>query len=798
MLSPIDAAPGHEFVFRLKLESFSAKFVKTKSNGDLVFEKTDCSGRWHLRRKEYIFMRCRGYAAKIDQTEGAIEACAVEPGAFEPIYPGDSRKIRARKKAHLKATIQQYYVMCMDELGLSSSIDPLNAFIEKHDDTHKMLFGDSDDAKAPGASTLVRLARECGERHARPFAYFLNGSGGDRRSGLWSDFIRLHKRSMVDWYWSPERPTPRAVKTWFKGEVAKERKRRLALKTGDPAGDEMRSLCAGVSGEKAALAALIFEPESSRPPADRGEDDAGFAAPCDSTLQNWIDRAATLANIAAREGRTIANRQIEGTHPHVAALRPLECVVMDHTQIDLHVIVYDETGRIVAETFRPWLIVVIDVYSRMVLAARLSMESPSLHTLNAGLKETLRPKEFLEHLGTHPAYFWALDGFGKFKRMLVDNELANIGRSMRATAASVGLNVSFAPVKTPPYKAIVERFFKTLNTSLWHEAEGGVPEKPGVSDVDPRKKARFTMMEAQKLLWDWVIKVYHLDVHDELEVPPALKWMEAFATYTRPLVNDMNVIDNAFGRTSTRALTRSGVKYRNEVFHEPDKTTALLDDLCHLTKNPVGTRKRNSTRSINVDISERETREHIAIYNPARGVYVELRNEKPENKGSYEDGVVERYEKNARIEAFFSRNDVDINKADIAARLTPSNPPPVVETTTLNESTADGIFDPVQALDGRSSPRIPAAHRRNKNVIQRPSVRRGRRRKVDDPARPAPHQKALERGDVDRNIAEMVTAPSPVDAAENLGTLDPPGRFRVSDGNAFLERMKAELKVSRE
>ncbi|ULJ73013.1 hypothetical protein [Rhizobium gallicum] len=795
MLSPIDANSGETYLFKVKSKSFTARYVKSKSNGELVFEKTDGSGRWYVDRKPYIFMRCRGDAVKLDPHEGPSDHFAVEPGAFEPEKPGDSKKVKARKKAYFKATIQQYYVMCMDEYAIPASEIPLTKFIVSHAETHKRLFGEH--AKAPGASTLIRLARECGEKHFRPFAFFLNGSGGDRKSGLWCDVVRLHKLAMVNWYWSPDHPTQGAVKAWFKGEIAKERKRRLALEIGDAAGDEMRQLCADAAAKRDSPPLPIEHGPGSGLAAilDTDDLDPGFTSPCDATLQNWIDREATLVNIAQREGRTVANSQVEGVHPHVMAMRPLECVVLDHTQIDMHVVVYDAMGRIVEETLRPWLIVVMDVHTRMVLAARLSIQAPSLYTLYGGLKETLRPKDFLQYLNVDPAYDWALDGFGKFKRMLVDNDLANIGRSMRSTAASIGLNVSFAPVKTPTYKAIVERFFGTLNTSLWHEADGGVPEKPGVSDRDPREQARFTLMEAQTLLWDWIITVYHLVVHDELGGPPALKWKEAFDTYTRPLVDDMNVIDNAFGRSAIRTLTTSGIEYRGEVFSDPALNTLLLDDLCHLSDNPKGTRKKNNTRSVKVELTEHVNVSKIGIYNPVRGVYFEFPNEKPERAGSYEDAVVERAKKNLATEKFFPRNELDINKAAIMARLTSASPPIVDAALPHMMAAADAVPEAASPVtDGRSSSHALPIHRRDQVVIQRPGPARRKTAK----SKAASKQRDTAAHISDREEIASAMMPDPTDAAENLETLAPVARFKVTDGNAFLERMKAELKVSRD
>lgn len=799
MLPPIDASRGDKFLIKDQGASFVATYVKPKSNGELVFERADRRERWYIERKRYIFMRARGHAVRLDPGHEDVERFAVEPGAFEPELPGDSPKVKARKKRYLKAVIKQYYVMCIDEYDIPCSNEPIRKFIEDHASTHKQLFGK--EYKAPGASSLIRYTREYGSKHYRPFAFFLNNSGGDQKSGLWADVVKLLKWTMLEWYWSPLRPSDRAAKAWFNGEIAKERKRRLALVE---AGDQTLQIAGATSRSATDIVANTPQIDVAKFLAHNENQSADFASPCDATLQNWIDRAATLANIARREGRTVANRQIEGVHASVVTHRPLQCVVMDHTQIDMHVVVYNDKGTIVEETSRPWLIVVMDVHTRMVLAARLSIRSPSLETLNAGLKQTLKPKDFLQHLNTGDAYAWSLDCFGKFKRMLVDNDLANIGRSLRASASFVGLHVSFAPVKTPPYKAIVERFFKTLNTNIWHEADGGVAEKPGVSDQDPRKSARFTLPEAQEKLWNWIITVYHLAVHDELGVPPAFMWKESFESYTRPLVADMSAIDQVFGKAVVRTLTTSGIEYRKEVFHHPDVVTSLLDDLCHLVRNPRGTKRKNNTRSVEIELTEQETVAAIAVYNPARGIWVEIPNEDTTRTSTYEDAVVERGKRNDAIENFFSRNDLAINKANHFSSLT-SYVPPAIDLPSSSEPVDTALSD------GRSSGHRLAAQRRNQVVVQRPCARRGGKAATAKGSNTRAENEARKDSAVrDRvkltkapKVASVVEPsrsiePDPMEAAENLKTLVTANPFKIVDGNAYLERMKSEIKVSRE
>ncbi|QND38225.1 transposase family protein [Rhizobium leguminosarum bv. viciae] len=815
MLPQIDASPNQKFAIEYNGERFKATFVKSKTNGQLVFDRHDRKERWYVDRIKYIFMRVHGQAVLLDPDSADAEKFVVEPGAIEPMLPGDSPKVRTRKKRYLKATIRLYYVECMDEYDIPRSNEPIRAFIEKHVETHVKLFGEEklfskNQELAPGASSLIRYCREYGEKHFRPFQFFLSNSGGDHKSGLWANCIKVLRWTMEEWYWGPYKPTDRSVKVWFQGEVAKERNRRLALAVGDEAGDEMRRLVSELHHQVEKLGeTTLWTPDIDLASVSEDkEKKADFAEPCFSTLQNWLDAGATLENIARREGRTVANRQIEGVyHNAVVTHRPLQCVVMDHTIIDLHVVVYDENGNIKEETYRPCLIVVIDIHTRMVLAANLSIGSPSLETLYAGLKQTLKPKYFLNHLNRGDAYAWSLDCFGLFKRMLVDNDLANIGRSLRSSAVAIGMRVSFAPVKTPPYKAVVERFFQTLNTNIWHEADGGVREKPGVSKVDPRTTARFTIKEAQEKLWNWIITVYHLDIHSELGMPPALKWKESLEKYTRPLVKDMRDIDGAFGKSGTRVITGAGIEYRNEHFYDPDLTTQLLDDLAGLVKGPRGTRELNSTRGFEIDFTEQDTVRALSVFNPARGEYVDYPNRDPTKTGTYEDQVVERQKRNEKTENFFSRNELRINVANHFAGLT-VNPTPVVDLAA--ESAALEAAD----NDGRSSAHNLAARRRTEIVEQRPAARRGGRRSATIKAmetRAANKQKS--EGTLPEIHHEMRTAspatkppvielssssaiaPNPVDASENLKTLQSSNPFAVG-GGGYLDGGETDVEVS--
>ncbi|MBY5545996.1 transposase family protein [Rhizobium leguminosarum] len=675
-LEQLDIDKGELYRFALSHEKFIASFVKSKSDGKLVFKRQDTGTRREFSRLDFKRMRGVGKIARWRASpDGSEPPPGIEPDAFDPPARGDSKTVAARKQKYLRAVTQRYYVICIDEGGISRSIDAIREFIEQNKQNHEQ-FGLS---KAPGASTLIKLCREVGWPGYRPLHIFLSGAGGDRRSKLWDQFILERKAAMIELFYSYSEPevTDSFAISWIRGEIAKESERRKAAGEG------------------------TLEP----PPR--------------STLKRWLGMAGTDENRQRKYGRTIVNRQSGGVVPHLTAFRPLESVVMDHTQIDLHLVTLDEYGEIRDSTLRPWLILVVDVYSRMILAANLTWEHPSLYTLMEGLRQTVRPKDFLEHLAASSALAYACDGYGKFGRMLVDNDLANVGQSMRMTAFSVGLDVSFAAVRNPETKSIVERAFGTLNTQIWHQAHGGVRPRPGrLKDEDPSKAARFTLEEAQEMLWEWIVTVYHVDVHEGIQMAPARRWKEAYKYFRRPLIDDVEQIEEAFNRTEERQLTRTGIRIGKERFHDPDITSELILDLFFMNR-----RRLDRNRSVSIPVRVRkvldgDTVAEIRVYNYARKIWVALPNVDRYKTGCFAEQKIKRMENNIANEEFYPRSQVDINRAKILTKIAPH---PL--------ATAYGMGD---ELD---SPHQLAIHSAETPMIARKAAQRGvsaRRRNVKE------------------------------------------------------------------
>ncbi len=735
MLAALDVEKGERYWFAVAGETFTATFIKLKSDGELAFKREDAPGRCNFARSDFMTLRGKGDAVRVREGQAQPRLPSIEPDAFQPIAEGDSKNVIARKKKYLKAVTQQYYVTCIDEFGIPHSIKKIQKFLDSHLEEHKKL-GLS---KMPGASTLLALCRECGQPGFRPIQLFLNGAGGDQKSTKWDQFILNSKALMIEMFYTFSKPLMSEAYAlgWFLKEIAAEQERREA-----------------VNGPS-------------------------LKVPAKSTVMRWLVIGGTEENKQKRLGRTVTNRQMGGIVPHLSASRPLELVVMDHTQIDLHVVVLDEYGEVRDQTSRPWLMLVVDVYTRMILAANLTWENPSLYTLMEGLKQAVRPKAFLAKLATSPSLAYACDGFGKFDRMLVDNDLANVGQSMRMTAFSVGLNVALAAVKNPETKSIGERTFETLNLELWHQAFGGVRERPGVlKDDDPSGEARFTLDEAQDLLWWWIVNVYHVKVHDGISMAPARLWKESYQFWRRPMIDDMRLIDEVFAKTEERKLTRGGIRYENEIYHDPEMTSGLIRDLYRFNEKNLTGAKKNQSVSISVRVAPLPDGDVSAIrlYNYARRDYVLLPNLDPEKRGTFAKEEVKRIENNRANEAFFPSRQVDVNRGKHLAKIAPHEH---AKSATLPET---------------SSPHGLPIHEAEQPMINRKSVQRGAAARKANAAK----KKEKEAQRIKRQMAlpesqDAASMYDHADAAANVSAIERPKEFSADEKAAMQAAMRLKL-----
>lgn len=308
------------------------------------------------------------------------------------------------------------------------------------------------------------------------------------------------------------------------------------------------------------------------------ESRAGASVPVPSreAFRKHLRSLECFETVAARYGVKEANKRFKATGEGLTAYRPLLLAAIDHTPADVHIVMEADEWRYVG---RPFLTLLVDVHSRCILGWVLSFEPPSLYSVIECIKRANRPKPRLR--GLFPDCPELADIYGKCDEIVVDNGLEFIGTSFESGMTDLGVSIRWAPVKSPTYKALVERFFLTLNLMLHNKLPGGTfpLQKLRDWDLDPQKFAVLTLEQAEALL-DLAIGTYHQSLHRSLKDTPVRTWLRGVNADTGiNILGDDSQLDKLLGAREERLVTRSGVELFNLRYHDPAITGPLLEDL---------------------------------------------------------------------------------------------------------------------------------------------------------------------------------------------------------------------------
>jgi putative transposase len=520
------------------------RFLEEWDDCTLWFLKDKTAKRLPLSEAELIEMLDQGTARRVDifrRSDGKPKSCN-DMGDFGPGEEFSPDAIRARTL--------RFYVRTWDETrGASLGKAGLAKFIAMHREAayKKLLTHDVKPAR------LYDAIVNCGEPGNRPLRVFRSRRGKSSRQR----FVRPIEeaiKEIIDFYWDLRARTFTDAYARFRELIKNENDRRR------------------VAGERP-----LGESDFPRRP---------------ETLRRRVNATINYDNWARKYGQHEATLKFVGTKDSPTATSPLELVIMDHTVIDTWVVFDTEQFLPLG---RPTLTVAIDVATRMVLGYLISFEPPSLYSVLTTLKRVIRSKDYVRHVFPEVDFNDGWDGWGLPKTLLVDSAWEFKSPSFQDSLRDVGIEPIWSPVRRPQYKAIGERFFKTLNDRLFHKLPGAVPFGPTemrLVDIDPKKDAVLSLGSLDELMHHTII-AYHNEEHSSLgEETPAQAWKRKLKK--RHVISDVRSLDHLLGQTAKVRLTRRGIRFKNMTFHDEPVTSRLMDMLVAKApkrdqpKSPVG------------------------------------------------------------------------------------------------------------------------------------------------------------------------------------------------------------------
>jgi putative transposase len=154
---------------------------------------------------------------------------------------------------------------------------------------------------------------------------------------------------------------------------------------------------------------------------------------------------------------------------------------------------------------------------------------------------------------------------------VVDNGKEFIGQDLEDACLLLGTTLEYNPVRTPEFKAAIERHFSTCN-GLFHALPGttfsNVFQR---GDYDSMARACITQQELEQMLHIFLADIYAERFHKGLEGVPARRWKAAteqgFSPRLPPNAHELLIL---LGRVAHRTIQHYGIDFLNLRYNSPN------------------------------------------------------------------------------------------------------------------------------------------------------------------------------------------------------------------------------------
>lgn len=279
--------------------------------------------------------------------------------------------------------------------------------------------------------------------------------------------------------------------------------------------------------------------------------------PSRRTIARRIDALDARSKFVAKHGKRAARQEFSqyGSTPYSPI--PLERVEIDHTRIDL--IVIDDRDNL--PLGRLTLTYCLDMATRYPLGYYMGFEPASYLAVMECLHHAICPKvSTREKYGTEHEWI----AYGIPSTLVIDNGKEFIGQDLQDACLLLGIVLQQTPVKTPHFKAGIERLFGSLNTMLFHTLPGTTfSNAQQRGDYDSVKQACVYLSDVDKIMNIFIVDIYAQRFHRGIEGIPAQRWEAAtlpgFSPRVPPNADELAIL---LGRVAYRAIQRYGIPFQ--------------------------------------------------------------------------------------------------------------------------------------------------------------------------------------------------------------------------------------------
>lgn len=286
---------------------------------------------------------------------------------------------------------------------------------------------------------------------------------------------------------------------------------------------------------------------------------SSFEPVSDRTFYRRFDDIDKYEVEVARFGYQEAKRSFRMVRGHMPGKRPLDYVEIDHAKLRLWVI----DDKLLLPLGRPWVTVIRDRVSRMVLGLYVSFRGPSLASIFGGIRHSLSPahtelKKFFPELD----HEWI--AFGPGLLYVTDNGPDFRSPQYRRAILELGSYYSYCEVRTPWHKPFIERLFRSLYSELLESRPGQVFR--GLSynkDYNPQEDAVVRFSSLVFLLLKWAVDYHPYKPIRRKQARPIDLWTDLIGDVPIGNIPNPDVLSIILGRHENSVLGHEGIQYRH-------------------------------------------------------------------------------------------------------------------------------------------------------------------------------------------------------------------------------------------
>ena len=228
---------------------------------------------------------------------------------------------------------------------------------------------------------------------------------------------------------------------------------------------------------------------------------------------------------------------------------------IDDTRVDL--ICRSADGKTVIG--RPWMIIVIDRHTRMIMSFVLTFSPPDTASALEAVRLAIHNKDWVSKAGLGPRAKWP--GEGPPEAIHVDNGKPYNTEAFKAAITFLGIMHCTLPFLKAWWKGTVERLIGTVMRQVFHIVAGTTYANIFERDKEtpPEQVAVSTLAEAQAKLLSWVVTQYQHRHHRGIEASPFAMWNASIDKHELRMPHTAEQIDAVLSITACGHIKKGGI-----------------------------------------------------------------------------------------------------------------------------------------------------------------------------------------------------------------------------------------------